>query len=414
MKILMVSDSPTTPSGFGRHAKLLIEELSRWFEMHCFGIQHFKDQTVELEDRKYVIKGHRFPMNKDYFGELTIPQLLKEEKYDIIFTIIDTHMVEFISHLKFPQFFRIPTVENGRTVSLERAKELIEQAYRKMSEHRFKWVALIPVDGEPIPPFWKPILEKADQVVAMSEYGAKLLSEELGYDVPYIYHPVSQNFYPEEIPEEIKVQIIGNVNRNQHRKQIPRFLEACIPALEKYDDTRIYLHCNWNDEMGWDIGYLVDVLGIKDKVIPPLQDPLTKPLTEDQLRRLYNTFTVFASATAGEGFGLTTAEAMACGLAPIITDYTTSRELIGENERRGWLVPPITYYWDLPDRAAVKRALVDINAMSMFILEALDFPEKRKRKGKAARWFAQSILNPLRIARQWKDLQDNGKMCLRR
>jgi glycosyltransferase involved in cell wall biosynthesis len=47
---------------------------------------------------------------------------------------------------------------------------------------------------------------------------------------------------------------------------------------------------------------------------------------------------VFALASDWEGFGLATAEAMACGLPVIVTNVPGSRDLVGEN-LRGWLTP---------------------------------------------------------------------------
>jgi len=40
-------------------------------------------------------------------------------------------------------------------------------------------------------------------------------------------------------------------------------------------------------------------------------------------------------STTGEGFGITTIEAMACGVPSVVTDYTTTQELLVDNGRCG-------------------------------------------------------------------------------
>jgi glycosyltransferase involved in cell wall biosynthesis len=51
-------------------------------------------------------------------------------------------------------------------------------------------------------------------------------------------------------------------------------------------------------------------------------------LTPAELAELDNLADLRVSATQGEGFGVLTIEAMACGTPTLITDYTTSRELL--------------------------------------------------------------------------------------
>ena len=46
------------------------------------------------------------------------------------------------------------------------------------------------------------------------------------------------------------------------------------------------------------------------------------------MANLYNCMDVFVLPTAGEGFGIPTVEAMACGVPICVTNYTTGYELI--------------------------------------------------------------------------------------
>jgi len=57
-----------------------------------------------------------------------------------------------------------------------------------------------------------------------------------------------------------------------------------------------------------------------------------------QMNEVYNLMDCHLLSTSGEGFGCPTVEAMACGVPSIITDYTTSRELVDEDGQSGLLV----------------------------------------------------------------------------
>jgi len=74
-----------------------------------------------------------------------------------------------------------------------------------------------------------------------------------------------------------------------------------------------------------------------------------------------------------EGFGKVALEGMACGLAPVASDLSSMRWLIGEDEN-GLLVPP-----------------GDVDALEAALLRLLDDPELRRRLQIAARRRAESF-----------------------
>jgi glycosyltransferase involved in cell wall biosynthesis len=63
--------------------------------------------------------------------------------------------------------------------------------------------------------------------------------------------------------------------------------------------------------------------------------PFYSGIPQPQLNSVYNSFDVHAMSTTGEGFGITTIEAMACGVPSVVTDYTTTQELLVDNGRCG-------------------------------------------------------------------------------
>jgi glycosyltransferase involved in cell wall biosynthesis len=156
---------------------------------------------------------------------------------------------------------------------------------------------------------------------------------------------------------------------NQWRKQQPLLLEA-LGKLPR--DVKLILHCHpvaHPNARGWDLPLAAELYGVADRVAftcgaraperaghrfsavscrgpipkaptrssssdpdnrkPTTENPLSfLPLSPAEIAELDNLADLRVSATMGEGFGVLTIEAMACGTPTVITDYTTSRELI--------------------------------------------------------------------------------------
>jgi len=169
--------------------------------------------------------------------------------------------------------------------------------------------------------------------------------------------------------------------------------------------------------MGWNIEYMAKYYDIQDYLIPPMMQAIDKGggVTEEKMVEIYNLMDVFVLPTAGEGFGIPTVEAMACGKPVIITNYTTGYELVKadspedaiplwpqgngplngrdhlEDEdwsNRGCVVPYKDMWWDTPQRAAPQRAIVSEVAMGEAISTYYNNRPMVLEHGKNARKYA--------------------------
>ena len=203
------------------------------------------------------------------------------------------------------------------------------------------------------------------------------------------------------------------------------------------NDTRLLLHMDWNDSMGWKFPEFAEQYGIAEYLMPPLMGTLDagQAIDEKGMANLYNCMDVFVLPTAGEGFGIPSLEAMSCGVPICITNYTTGYELIAcedaskeevpmfplggqqndvnpngrdyleesDIKDRGILIPYKDMWWDTPARAAPQRAIASENA----IYEALDFyyknPDKKIAAGKAGRKHALKYYSWEVIGKRWID-----------
>ena len=124
------------------------------------------------------------------------------------------------------------------------------------------------------------------------------------------------------------------------------------------------------------------------------------------LNQIYNSFSVHAPISTGEGFGIPTLEAAAVGKPNILTDYTTSAELLDYEREDQWfprrlsqpndliyakngvLVPPESLVMGSMN---VERGIANVNK----VMEALQFlydnPSEVKKMG----------INSLKFARKY-------------
>ena len=175
--------------------------------------------------------------------------------------------------------------------------------------------------------------------------------------------------------------------KNNRRKQIDRLLAAFAIVAKKYRDVTLFLKVGDPRNvhgLGIDIGDVVQKLGIVDRIkILDKRSSYLDGMSDIELAGWYNISDVHVSATGGEGFGLTTIESMACGKPVIITDCSTSPELIGNN-KRGWLVPvAATSYMDYNGL----WSLVDIEKMAEAMEDAyLNRKETQRRGNEGYKW----------------------------
>jgi glycosyltransferase involved in cell wall biosynthesis len=130
-----------------------------------------------------------------------------------------------------------------------------------------------------------------------------------------------------------------------------------MPVLAKHPDVDLVIHCRPRDE-GGDIRVELSKYGeLANQVLLTGQGGR---LPREGLVALYNAADLYVS-TSAEGFGLTVAEALACGIPAVGLDYSSVPEVIGST---GAVVPvgslmdnPYSYFWALPLERAYTEAV---------------------------------------------------------
>jgi glycosyltransferase involved in cell wall biosynthesis len=129
------------------------------------------------------------------------------------------------------------------------------------------------------------------------------------------------------ISEDAK--LIGTVGRLDPVKDLPTFLKSAVIVAAKRSDVRFVCVGAGPASYVLRLQELAKDLG--------LTNLLLWPGARDDISTVYNALDVFCSSSCGESFPNAIAEAMACGVASVVTDVGDSASIVGEC---GHVVPP--------------------------------------------------------------------------
>ena len=188
--------------------------------------------------------------------------------------------------------------------------------------------------------------ESGARPIAMSRHMQRIL-EEAGYDAPYVPHGIDTTVFvpPEDRhavrqeldlePDSFAVGILGR-NIDPHRKALPNQLYAFARYLKRNPRAVLFLHTMMFEPGSTDLGAVCRDLGLKWPSVRVSHQPalFTNEFPQYMLVKWYGALDVLMNCSRGEGFGLATVEAQACGTPAILSDNTTGPELVGP----GWLV----------------------------------------------------------------------------
>jgi glycosyltransferase involved in cell wall biosynthesis len=239
----------------------------------------------------------------------------------------------------------------------------------------------VPIEGIGLPPSWAAVWRKV-QPVAMSQFGADEIAKVTGHRPPVVYHGVDPLFHPASVESPIRIdgkrlrareacrRFFGGdpddiwllrTDRHMPRKAYGSLLRSIAPVLRGHPNVKLILHCRTMDG-GGDMRDEISKYGVLSRqiVMTGFMDPPLGGLQREALAALYNAADIYVSVSA-EGFGLTIAEALACGVPAVGMDYSSVPEVIGP---AGVLVPIAglidniySYFWARVDEPKFGQAV---------------------------------------------------------
>lgn len=312
MRVLFASDAADASSGYAVETALTAPRLARLGHdvalLATFGHHGaVRSWTSDvLDDAGNPITLRVYPGGADSFANDVIGHYARDWKADIVITLKDSFV------------------------------------FRPEAFQGLRWLPMIPVDHEPLPPAVAQIAHQCYRPIAYAPNGFRELRK-AGFDplfAPHGYDP--KVYYPMDRAEARKALgldpahfIIGTVAVNRggipSRKAWPQNLEAFALFAKDKPHARYLLHTDIAQdgfEGGINLPALCAQLSISDKVAFCDQTTYRRGgFPHEYMRAFYNACDVVNAVSLGEGFGIPQLEAQACGTAVITSKFAAARDL---------------------------------------------------------------------------------------
>lgn len=311
MKILLQSNAPWVPTGYGVIAKNLIH---RWkamgHEVAVFCFNGLYGGQLVLDDMPM------FPLGKDLWGRDKVESYSKLFNADIYITNFDVW------------------------------------AMPELAKMDIRWVPYVPVDHEPCPKPISETLKGAYRIATYSESATKLLKEAGIDSTPISVGVDTKIFKPLDDRDELRKRlgytpedfVVGIVAMNKgQRKNFPEMFEAFKKFKERHSNAKMYLHSDPVRPDGINLMAIADSYGIVNDINIADITMYELGYPTEMMAQMYNMFDVLLMTTAGEGFGMPIIEAQACGVPVITNNFTTGYEL---NAHKDLVIEPKTKFMD--------------------------------------------------------------------
>jgi len=342
-KILCLFDH-LARTGYGIVSEQLIAHLLNHFgkdyAYHIVATNYFGEPVKTVIDGEVVVyvESGKLSQNlektpehleQDVFGRMVFLERLAAMDFDGIFIMQDLGIIQpMIEHLA-----------------------VLKDAKRKANRKQFKSIFYFPVDGDIAQKYYEN-LEFFDKLITYTEYGKKQASAanpKVKGKISVIPHGTSKSDYQVLDAKEVlkfrkdyfndennELFIIGAINRNQPRKDIPATIFGFLEAKNNWQNQSkrpfLYLHMHPEDPNGWKLRDILDKLNLVEgyDYMFPKTDDANYQVDTKTMSLIYNTIDVYVSTSRGEGWGLSATEAMACGRLCILPNHTSYTE-IGRN-----------------------------------------------------------------------------------
>lgn len=313
MKILLMSNSPTQPSGYGTQtAQMATNFKAMGHEVILFPFYGLRGSTMYWNDMLML------PNEEGDWGQKEVARWFDHFECDVVISLIDVWV------------------------------------YGDMRKD-IPWVPWTPVDHDPVPPGVVKVLQEHTGLVkpiAMTSFGQEQLRN-VGIESYYIPHTIDTEIWKPD-PEARKVQreawgwddlfVVGTVATNHNeRKNWNVALQAFARFNAKHPDSVYYCHCDPFDRKGIDLQGLRLSLGLEEKTFFPSKTLTILGIPTEAMVMMYNTIDVMFLPSKGEGFGIPIIEAQACGTPVITTACTGQKELV--DPKGGWLMTDLNPVW---------------------------------------------------------------------
>ena len=381
MRILWLSDSPTSASGYGNITRFVCEGLARIG--HDVSVIGREKRGRPRRRGRYMV----YPFGDDESVADLLFGYVRQLQPDVVVTLDDPWRVGYLTEPALTRYLRASHIRSALYYPIDS-----DGGQRRLSPRVVRLLAAV------------------DLPIVMSRYGQRVTQANgvtpahlpVGVDGELFRPPADKATAKRAVGYDHKFVILSDA-RNQIRKLLPRTLEIFRRFADGKDDVLLHLHCDPDDPEARSDDYCYDILsdvallGLSDKVRFTRGMSIYRGISLERLAALYQAADVHLLASYGEGFGLPTLQAASAGVVPFAAGYAASRELVrGHGE-------PIRVRHFVRRESGMRCALVDIGDA----VDRLDRLYRNRallrRKSQAARRFAEAY-SWQRIVPKWHAL----------
>lgn len=356
------------------------------------------------------------------FGKLKLPEVLLDFKPDVVVSIRDFWMDEYI----------------------------IQSPYYPL----FQFIHMPTVDGEPQKQEWIEKYKTVDRMLTYSLYGKNQLERYSGgrikvFDVASpgsdttVFKPMDKADLRQQMGLDPDAYIIGTVMRNQPRKLFPeifrafaRFLEICRENNRADVAAKTYLHLHTSSpDMGWDLPFEIRRHNLSHKVMitylcehchavypsfwmgdiasckacgqVAARTPNTSSgVDRTVLAKIQASWDLYIQYSCSEGYGMCINDSKACGVPAMVVEHSAMLE---QGYNGGGIPIPVQKHYQEPcTQTNQLRALPDneYTAHKLYELFSEDGLKELRRLGVEARETIEKYYTWEKVAKTWENAID--------
>ncbi len=238
-----------------------------------------------------------------------------------------------------------------------------------------KYVAITPLENDPLTFSWAGILLNMDFVWFISELGKQEAIRAGLTKVNHLFVGVDTvKWHPASTEEKQRLRkglgiaddefVVLTVADNQERKNLWAGMKAFKMLKQSTDKKVRYIMVTRVDSpVGWKLSDLALDMGITKEMMF-----YNRGLPDKDLWGLYAVADVYLQPSKAEGLGMPVLEAMACGIPCVATDTGALREVLEDG--RGYLIPAAYEFRDVWGNS--RRSMIDITKASETLKLILD------------------------------------------